>query len=216
MTLLDELRDAVVDGQAKTAVAKATEGLAEGLPARTILQEGLITAMARVGELYEQGEFYVPEMLVAANAMTEVLAVLKPELVAEGVPAAATVAIGTVKGDLHDIGKNLVAMILEGAGFRIVDLGVDVAPEQFVQAIRDGADVIGMSALLTTTMMSMPENIAAIADAGLRDQAWIVVGGAPITAEYAEAIGADGFAPDALGAVRVVQELLAAEPATRR
>ena len=216
MTLLDELRDAVVDGQAKTAVAKATEGLAEGLPARTLLQESLITAMARVGELYEQGEFYVPEMLVAANAMTEVLAVLKPELVAEGVPAAATVAIGTVKGDLHDIGKNLVAMILEGAGFQVVDLGVDVAAEQFVQAIRDGADVIGMSALLTTTITSMPENIAAIADAGLRDRAWIVVGGAPITAEYAEAIGADGFAPDALGAVRTVRQLLAAEPARRR
>ena len=210
MALLDELRDAVVDGQAKTAVAKATAGLAEGIPARIILREGLISAMARVGELYEQGEFYVPEMLVAANAMQEALAVLKPELVADGVPAAATVAIGTVRGDLHDIGKNLVAMILEGAGFRIVDLGVDVAPEQFVQAIRDGADVIGMSALLTTTMVNMQGVITAVAEAGLREQARIVVGGAPVTAEFAEAIGADGFAPDASSAVRAVQQLLAA------
>lgn len=209
MPLLDELRDAVVEGQAKVAVAKMTEALAEGIPAGTILQEGLITAMARVGELYDQGEFYVPEMLVAANAMSEALAVLRPELVAEGVPAGPTVAIGTVKGDLHDVGKNLVAMILEGAGFKIVDLGVDVAPEQFVQAIRDGADVIAMSALLTTTMVNMQESISAVDEAGLRDQALIVVGGAPITAEYAEAIGADGFAPDALHAARMVQQLLA-------
>jgi 5-methyltetrahydrofolate--homocysteine methyltransferase len=209
MALLDELHDAVVNGQAKTAVAKATEGLAEGIPARSILQEGLISAMARVGELYEQGEFYVPDMLVAANAMQEALAVLKPELVADGVPAAATVAIGTVKGDLHDVGKNLVAMILEGAGFRIVDLGVDVAPEQFVQAVRDGADVIGLSALLTTTMVNMQGVVTAVEDAGLREQARIVVGGAPVTAEFAEAIGADGFAPDASGAVRMVQQLLA-------
>ncbi len=211
MALVDELCEAVVTGQAKGAVAKAAEGLAEGIPAGTLLQEGLIAALARVGELYEQGEFYVPEMLVAANAMTEALAVLRPALVTEGVPAAATVAIGTVKGDLHDIGKNLVAMMLEGAGFRIVDLGVDVAAEQFVQAIRDGADLVGMSALLTTTMVNMEGNIAAIADAGLRDRARIVVGGAPITAEYAEAIGADGFAPDASSTVRLVRQLLATE-----
>ncbi len=209
MALLDELHDAVVGGDAKTAVAKATEGLAEGVPARTILQEGLISAMARVGDLYEQGEYYVPDMLVAANAMQEALAVLKAELVADGVPAAATVAIGTVKGDLHDVGKNLVAMILEGAGYRIVDLGVDVPPERFVDAIRDGADVIGLSALLTTTMVNMQAVITAVEDAGLRGQARIVVGGAPVTAEFAEAIGADGFAPDASGAVRTVRQLLA-------
>jgi 5-methyltetrahydrofolate--homocysteine methyltransferase len=165
--------------------------------------------MAKVGGLYEQGEIYVPEMLVAARAMTEALAVLKPELVSEGVPTAGTVAIGTVKGDLHDIGKNLVAMMLEGAGYQIVDLGVDVRAEQFIQAIRDGADVAAMSALLTTTMLNMQENIAAITEAGLRDKARIIVGGAPITAEYAEAIGADGFAADASSAVRMVQQLLA-------
>jgi 5-methyltetrahydrofolate--homocysteine methyltransferase len=212
MALLEELREAVVTGQAKVAVAKVTEGLAEGMPAATLLQDGLITAMGRVGELYEQGDFYVPEMLVAANAMTEALAVLKPELVSEGAPEGATIAIGTVKGDLHDIGKNLVAMMLQGAGFQIVDLGVNVPGERFVQAIREGAEVIGMSALLTTTMVEMEQNIAAIAEAGLRDQARIIVGGAPITAEYADAIGADGFAPDASSTVRRVQELLAAEP----
>ena len=171
MALLEELREAVVTGQAKVAVAKVTEGLAEGMPAATLLQDGLITAMGRVGELYEQGDFYVPEMLVAANAMTEALAVLKPELVSEGAPEGATIAIGTVKGDLHDIGKNLVAMMLQGAGFQIVDLGVDVSSERFVQAIRDGADVVGMSALLTTTMVEMEQNIAAIAEAGLRERA---------------------------------------------
>ena len=213
MALLEELREAVVTGQAKVAVAKVTEGLAEGMPAATLLQDGLITAMGRVGELYEKGDFYVPEMLVAADAMTKALAVLKPELVSEGAPEGATIAIGTVKGDLHDIGKNLVAMMLQGAGFQIVDLGVDVSGERFVQAIRDGADVVGMSALLTTTMVEMEQNIAAIAEAGLRDQARIFVGGAPITAEYAEAIGADGFAPDASSTVRRVQELLAASPA---
>jgi 5-methyltetrahydrofolate--homocysteine methyltransferase len=215
VALVDELREAVIAGQAKAAVAKVVEGLAEGIPAGTLLQEGLITALSRVGELYEQGEFYVPEMLVAANAMTEALAVLRPILVTEGVPAGATVAIGTVKGDMHDIGKNLVAMMLEGAGFRIVDLGVNVASEQFVQAIRDGADVVGMSALLTTTMVDMEENISAITEAGLRDRVLIVVGGAPITAEYAEGIGADGFAPDASSAVRMVQQLLAADSAPR-
>ena len=216
MALLEELREAVVTGQAKVAVAKVTEGLAEGMPAATLLQDGLITAMGRVGELYEQGDFYVPEMLVAADAMTKALAVLKPELVSEGAPEGATIAIGTVKGDLHDIGKNLVAMMLQGAGFQIVDLGVDVSTERFVQAIRDGAAVVGMSALLTTTMVEMEQNIAAIAEAGLRDQARIVVGGAPITAEYAEAIGADGFAPDASSTVRRVQELLAATPAVAK
>jgi len=210
MSLQDELREAVADGQAKVAVAKVTQGLAEGVPAGTLLREGLIAAMAQVGELYEQGEIYVPEMLVAAYAMTEALAVLKPELVSEGVPTEGTVAIGTVKGDLHDIGKNLVAMLLEGAGYQIVDLGVDVRAEQFIQAIRDGADVAAMSALLTTTMPNMQENIAAITEAGLRDKARIIVGGAPLTAEYAEAIGADGFAADASSAVRLVRQLLAA------
>jgi 5-methyltetrahydrofolate--homocysteine methyltransferase len=214
MALIEELREAVVEGQAKDAVAKVEQGLAEGLPANDLLQDGLIAAMRRVGELYDQGEYYVPEMLVAANTMKEALAVLKPHLVADGVPVTATIAIGTVKGDLHDVGKNLVSMMLEGAGYRIVDLGVDVSADGFVQAVRDGADVVGMSALLTTTMPRMQENIAAIEDAGLRDDALVVVGGAPITEEYAQAIGADGFAADASAAVRMVDSLLASAQAT--
>ena len=216
MALIDELRRAVVDGQAKAAVERMTEGLAEGMPPSTLLEDGLIAAMREVGELYDQGEYYVPEMLVAANAMKGALAVLRPYLVADGVQASATIAIGTVKGDLHDVGKNLVSMMLEGAGFGIVDLGVDVSAERFVQAVRDGADVIGMSALLTTTMVRMQENIAAIEEAGLRGEALVVVGGAPITDDYAQAIGADGFAPDASSAVRMVQQLVAADSGPRR
>jgi 5-methyltetrahydrofolate--homocysteine methyltransferase len=209
MALLEELREAVIAGRAPVAVEKTRQGLDEGMPAGTLLQEGLIAAMTTVGRLYEEGEYYVPEMLVAAHAMTQALDVLKPELVAEGVPTSGTVAIGTVKGDLHDIGKNLVAMMLGGAGYEVVDLGVDVPAEGFVQAVRDGADAVAMSALLTTTMTEMKGNIDAIAAAGLRDRARILVGGAPITSEYAEAIGADGYAADASSTVRVVQELLA-------
>jgi 5-methyltetrahydrofolate--homocysteine methyltransferase len=149
-------------------------------------------------------------MLVAARAMTAALGVLKPHLVAEGVEVAGTVAIGTVQGDLHDIGKNLVAMMLEGSGFEIVDLGVDVSAERFVQAIREGANVVAMSALLTTTMTNMQAIIQAIRDAGLRDQARIIIGGAPITKTYADEIGADGYAVDASSAVRAVKEVLAA------
>ena len=210
MALIEELREAVVDGQAKLAVAKVTEGLEDGIEAGRLLREGLIQAMAQVGRLYEEGEIFVPEMLVAARAMTAALGVLKPHLVEEGVTASAKVAIGTTKGDLHDIGKNLVAMMLEGSGYEIVDLGVDVPPDKFVQAIRDGANVVAMSALLTTTMTNMQLAIEAIKQAGLRDQVRIIVGGAPITKSYAEEIGADGYAEDASSAVRLVKEVRAA------
>ncbi len=210
MAVLEELREAVVEGQAKVAVAKVTQGLAEGIDAGTLLREGLIAAMAKVGQLYEEGEVFVPEMLVAARAMSGALAVLKPHLVEEGVASSGKVAIGTVQGDLHDIGKNLVAMMLEGSGFEIMDLGVDVAPEKFVQAIHDGANVVAMSALLTTTMTNMKVIIAAIEAAGLRGQVRILVGGAPITKAYADEIGADGYATDASSAVRVARQVLAA------
>jgi 5-methyltetrahydrofolate--homocysteine methyltransferase len=209
MAVLDELREAVIDGQAKVAVAKATQGLEQGIPAEVLLQDGLIAAMREVGRLFEEGEIYVPEMLVAARAMSATVAVLKPRLVEHAVRSSGTVAIGTVQGDLHDIGKNLVAMMLEGSGFEVVDLGTDVAPERFIDAIRAGADVVGMSALLTTTMTSMKDVVDAITAAGLRDQVRIIVGGAPITAKYAAQIGADGYAPDASKAVRKVRELLA-------
>ena len=210
MATLDELREAVVDGQAKVAVAKVTEALAAGTDAGTVLREGLIAGMAQVGKLYEDGEVFVPEMLVAARAMTAALTVLKPHLVEEGVASSGKVAIGTTQGDLHDIGKNLVAMMLEGSGYEIVDLGVDVPAEKFIQAIKDGANVVAMSALLTTTMTNMQLAIEAITEAGLRDQVRIIIGGAPITKSYADEIGADGYAEDASSAVRLVKEVLAA------
>lgn len=210
MSVLDELREAVIDGQAKIAVTKAEQGLHEGIPADVLLQDGLIAAMREVGQLFEDGEIYVPEMLVAARAMNATVAVLKPRLVGHAVQSGGTVAIGTVQGDLHDIGKNLVAMMLEGSGFEVVDLGTDVPADRFIDAIRAGANVVGMSALLTTTMTGMREVVDAISAAGLRDKVQIIVGGAPITAKFAAEIGADGYAPDASKAVRKVRELLTA------
>jgi len=209
MAVLDELREAVIDGQAKLAVAKATQGLEQDIPAEVLLQDGLIAAMREVGRLFEENEIYVPEMLVAARAMNATVAVLEPRLIEHAVQSSGTVAIGTVQGDLHDIGKNLVAMMLKGSGFEVVDLGTDVPPDRFIDAIRAGADVVAMSALLTTTMTSMQDVVEAITLAGLRDQVRIIVGGAPITAKYAAQIGADGYAPDASKAVRKVRELLA-------
>ncbi len=163
---------------------------------------------ARLDSLFEEGEYFVPEMLIAARAMKAGLAILKPMLVDSGVEPVGKVAVGTVKGDLHDIGKNLVAMMLEGAGFEIVDLGTDVTPEQFVAAVKDGVDLVGLSALLTTTMPSMEATIKAIEAAGLRDQVKVMIGGAPVTAEYARQIGADGFAPDASQAVTLAKSLI--------
>ncbi len=209
MSLIATLNDAVIAGNAEEAVAAVNSGLEEGISAETLLQDGLISAMARVGELYEGGEFFVPEMLMSARAMNQALAVLKPLLAGEDRPTQGTIAIGTVQADLHDIGKNLVAMMLEGAGFTVVDLGVDVHPEQFVEAVRDGADVVGISALLTTTMVNLKDTVAAIKDAGPGDGAKVIVGGAPVTQEFATAVGADAYAPDASSAVRAVRELLA-------
>jgi 5-methyltetrahydrofolate--homocysteine methyltransferase len=210
MAVLEDLREAVSEGKAKAAVAAVTAGLAEGISAGTLLNDGLIAAMKQVGQLYEEGEIFVPEMLVAARAMSAALGVLKPQLISQGVPVSGKVAIGTVKGDLHDIGKNLVSMMLEGSGYEIMDLGVDVPAEKYVQAIRDGANVVAMSALLTTTMTNMKAIIEAIVAAGLRHKARIIIGGAPITKAYADEIGADGYAPDASSAVRMLQGLLAA------
>jgi 5-methyltetrahydrofolate--homocysteine methyltransferase len=210
MALVEELREAVVDGQAKLAVQKVSDALTEGIEAGTLLREGLIRAMAEVGKLYEEGEIFVPEMLVAARAMTAALGVLKPHLVEEGVASSGKVVIGTTQGDLHDIGKNLVAMMLEGSGYEIVDLGVDVPADKFIEAIKNGANVVAMSALLTTTMTNMAVTIEAIEQAGLRDKVRIIVGGAPITKSYADEIGADGYAEDASSAVRLVKEVLAA------
>jgi 5-methyltetrahydrofolate--homocysteine methyltransferase len=167
--------------------------------------------MAEVGHLFEEGECFVPEMLIAARAMQTGLALLKPHLKNAEVSSAGKVAVGTVKGDLHDIGKNLVAMMLEGAGFEIIDLGTDVPAEKFVEAVREkGANIVAMSALLTTTMPSIDNTIKALTDAGLRDKVKVMIGGAPVTQTYADQIGADGFAPDASRAVATAKELMSA------
>ena len=205
---IDTIREAVIEGQAKQTVAEVEQALAEGVAPNAILNDGLISGMAEVGRLFEDAEYYVPEMLIAARAMTSALAVLKPRLVEEGIEPIGKVAIGTVKGDLHDIGKSLVAMMLEGAGFEIVDLGVDVPPEKFIEAVQNGATIVAMSALLTTTMPNMKTTIEAIEAASLREKVVIMVGGAPITQSYADEIGADGYSPDASAAVRKAKELL--------
>lgn len=208
MSVLDEIRQVVIEGQIKAAPVKVQQALDEGLLPDVILNEGLIAGMKEVGNLFEQGECFVPEMLVAARTMSAALDVLRPLLVAQGVKPIGTVAIGTVKGDLHDIGKKLVSMMLEGSGFQVVDLGNDVPPEKFIQAITDGAQVVAMSALLTTTMTNMKATIESIRQAGLRDKARIIVGGAPVTQGFADEIGADAYAVDASSAVRKVRELV--------
>jgi 5-methyltetrahydrofolate--homocysteine methyltransferase len=199
----------VIDGQAAEAEAGVEAALEAGIPADAILNQSLIAAMDEVGRRFENGDFFVPEMLIAARAMQAGLKLLKPRLVEANVKSAGKVAIGTVKGDLHDIGKNLVAMMLEGTGFEVRDLGVDVPPEAFVKAAQDGAQVIGMSALLTTTMNKMEDTIEALRAAGLREKVKVLIGGAPVTQDFANRIGADAFAPDASSAARIARQLVA-------
>jgi 5-methyltetrahydrofolate--homocysteine methyltransferase len=199
----------VIDGQAAETEAGVEAALEAGIPADAILNQSLIAAMDEVGRRFENGDFFVPEMLIAARAMQAGLKLLKPRLVEANVKSAGKVAIGTVKGDLHDIGKNLVAMMLEGTGFEVRDLGVDVPPEAFVKAAQDGAQVIGMSALLTTTMNKMEDTIEALRAAGLREKVKVLIGGAPVTQDFANRIGADAFAPDASSAARIARQLVA-------
>ncbi|MCD4752403.1 MAG: corrinoid protein [Anaerolineaceae bacterium] len=208
--VLEAIYESVIDGAQKITQTKVNEALESGLKAEVILNEGLVNAMAEVGKLFEEGEFFVPEMLIAARAMQAGLSILKPILVAEDFKPIGKVAAGTVKGDLHDIGKNLVCMMLEGASFEIVDLGTDVKPEQFVAAVKeDGCNIICMSALLTTTMSNMKATIDALETAGIRDSVTVLVGGAPLTDSYANEIGADGYASDASQAVAVAKNLIA-------
>jgi len=206
---IKEIYQNVIEGNAPAVQAGVRAALAQGLVADAILNQALIAAMEEVGKRFEEGEFFVPEMLIAARAMQAGLALLKPHLAADGVKAAGRIAIGTVKGDLHDIGKNLVAMMLEGAGYEVKDLGTDVDAQAFVKAAQDGVQVIGMSALLTTTMSNMQTTIQALQAAGLRDKVKVVIGGAPVTDAFARQIGADAFAPDASSAVRIVRQLIA-------
>jgi 5-methyltetrahydrofolate--homocysteine methyltransferase len=199
----------IMEGQRDVVVENVQAALDAGIAAPVILNEGMIAAMAEVGRLFEEGEYFVPEMLISARAMQAGLALLKPFLMESDIQSSGKVVIGTVKGDLHDIGKNLVAMMLEGAGFEVVDLGTDVSPEKYVEVTREtNAQIVAMSALLTTTMPSMTATIQALEGAGLRDQVKVMVGGAPITQDYADSIGADGFAPDASRAVSVAKTLL--------
>jgi 5-methyltetrahydrofolate--homocysteine methyltransferase len=207
--VIKEIFDSILEGSQKVTVVKVQAALDAGINPGVILNDGMVAAMAEVGRLFEEGEYFVPEMLIAARAMQNGLAVLKPHLASANVKSQGKVVAGTVKGDLHDIGKNLVCMMLEGAAFEIVDLGSDVTPEKFVEAVRStGADVICMSALLTTTMPNMKTTIEALKTAGLRDKVKVMVGGAPLTDQYAREIGADGYAADASRAVALAKSLL--------
>ena len=208
---LKGIYESIINGDQPETVNKVNQAVAEGLDPVVILNDGMVKAMAEVGRLFEEGEYFVPEMLIAARAMQSGLAIIKPQLVKANVKSSGKVVAGTVKGDLHDIGKNLVCMMLEGAAFEIVDLGADVSPEMFVEAVKSsGANIVAMSALLTTTMPNMRVTIEALKAAGLRDKVKVLVGGAPLTEEYARKIGADGYSSDASKAVAVAKTLVGA------
>ena len=208
MADLKTLSDAIIKGDQNTAVEITKQALTEGTAAKSILDDGLIAGMDVVGARFKKNEVYIPEVLIAARAMKMAMEILEPELVKAGVEPIGTLAIGTVQGDLHDIGKNLVAMMLKGAGFEVVDLGVDVGPEKFVeQAKAKGIQLIGMSALLTTTMPGIEKTVKALKDAGLSTK--VIIGGAPVTQDYADKIGADGYASDAASAVDMTKSLVA-------
>ena len=209
MADLQGIAEAVIRGDRDTGGKLTQAAVDEGTSAEAIINEGLIAGMSVVGAKFKANEFYVPEVLIAARAMHAGMDIIKPLLAESGVKPRGIVAIGTVKGDLHDIGKNLVAMMLEGGGYEVLDLEVDVAPEKFVEAVKDkGAQVICLSALLTTTMPSMKDTIEALKEAGIRGQVKVMIGGAPVTQNYADEIGADGYAPDAASAVDKANELI--------
>jgi len=206
---LKEVAQAVIDGSRERAAGLTQQALDEGADPTQILERGLQVGMAEIGRRFREGVCYVPEVLLAARAMHTGLDVLRPRLTQSGVPTIGRVVIGTVAGDLHDIGKNLVGMMLEGAGFQVVDLGVDVSVEGFVEAVREHApDIVGMSALITTTMPAMGQAVEALKEVGLRGAVKVVVGGAPVTREYASRIGADGYGVDAAEAVDVCKSLV--------
>jgi 5-methyltetrahydrofolate--homocysteine methyltransferase len=208
---LTKLHDAILNGDAKTSVAVTKEALADNVDPMDLVTKYMVPAMDEVGRRFECEEYFVPELLLAARAMKGSLQLIRPLLTARGDKPVATVVIGTVKGDLHDIGKNLVSAMLEGGGFEIVDLGSDVSPEKFVEAVKtSGANVVALSALLTVTMPSMKTTIEALKNAGLRDQVKVMVGGAPVTNQYAQEIGADGYGESASSAVHLARKLVGA------
>ena len=210
MIKMEEIIDNVVSGKAPETENITQKAIDDGVSPEKILTEGLIAAMEIVGDKFKKNEFYVPDMLIAARAMKAGLKILQPHLTATGVKPIGTFVIGTVKGDLHDIGKNLVAMMMEGAGFKVIDLGVDVTPEKFVAAVDEHQpQIIGMSALLTTTMVNMKKVIEALESDGKRNSVKVIVGGAPLSRNYAEDIGADGYVEDASGASELSKKLIA-------
>jgi corrinoid protein of di/trimethylamine methyltransferase len=205
---LQQLHDAILTGDAKTAKSACEAALAAGLEPLKLVQETMMPAMEEVGRRFECNEYFVPELLLAARAMKGCLELIRPLLAAGGVEPVGRVAIGTVKGDLHDIGKNLVAAMLEGGGYEVIDLGVNVDPAKFVAAVKDkNARIVAMSALLTTTMPAMKTTIEALVKAGMRDTVKIMVGGAPVTEAYAREIGADGYSDNAAGVVEAARGL---------
>ncbi len=208
---LKKLYTAILDGDATAAHEITEKALAAGANPVQLVNDHMIPAMGEVGRRFECNEFFVPELLIAARAMKSALALVRPLLAASGAKPAGRVVVGTVKGDLHDIGKNLVAAMLEGNGFEVIDLGVNVSPEQFIIGVKEkGANLIAMSALLTTTMPAMRTTIDALKVAGVRDKVKVLIGGAPITQKYADEIGADGYSDNAVGAVSVAKQVLAA------
>jgi len=207
--VLQEISSNLYDGQAKEVAELVQQALDEGMGPGEVLSGGLIVGMDEVGKDFKAGELYVPEVLIAARAMRAGMDILRPLLAESEVPSAGKYLIGTVEGDLHDIGKNLVRMMVEGAGFEAIDLGVDVKPDAFVAAVREHQpEIVGLSALLTTTMVNMKSTIEALEEAGLRDSIKVVIGGAPVTAAFAEEIGADAYAPDAASAVDVARSMV--------
>lgn len=211
MSTVESLCEAVQKGRVKDVLALIDTGLEEGIPAQELLDDGLLRGMSLLGVRFKANEVFVPEVLVAARALNKGTERLKPELIAAGVAARGIAVIGTVKGDLHDIGKNLVKLMMEGAGFEMIDLGIDVEDEAFVAAVREHhPDVLLLSALLTTTMRQQASVIQALVDAGVREQVKIMVGGAPITQGFCDEIGADAYAPDAASAAEVASTFIAA------
>jgi corrinoid protein of di/trimethylamine methyltransferase len=211
MTVSKELYEAILEGNAKTAVAITQKAIADGISPTELITETMIPAMAEVGRLFEAEEYFVPEMLIAGRAMKSSMELLKPLMVAAGTEPIGRVVIGTVKGDLHDIGKNLVASMLEGGGFEVIDVGTDVSPEKFIESLKEHkAKILALSALLTVTMPAMKTTIEALKAAGVREQVKVIIGGAPVTQQYAREIGADGYCENANSAVALARGMLAA------
>jgi 5-methyltetrahydrofolate--homocysteine methyltransferase len=206
---LRQIADNLIKGKAPEVKELVQKAIDEGEDVQKVLNEGLVAGMDVVGKKFKANEFYVPEVLIAARAMKAGMEILRPILVDKDIKGVGTVVLGTARGDLHDIGKNLVAMMLEGAGFEIIDLGVDVSPEKFIETAKEKkADLVGISALLTTTMPSMKDVVKVMRDSDLKDKVKVFIGGAPVTQSYADEIGADGYAPDAASAVDEAKQLL--------